>query len=111
MSRFMKRWLPAANAMLELIVLHLPSPLIAQRYRVSNLYEGPLDDPVAIAIRECDPNTHLMVYISKMLPDPVDKTKFFAFGRVFSGTAQPGMKVRIMTPGYKPNEPDSDTGN
>lgn len=107
MNRFMKRWLPAADAMLELIVLHLPSPLKSQRYRVSNLYEGPLDDPVAIAIRECDPNAHLMIYISKMLPDPVDKTKFFAFGRVFSGTAQPGMPVRIMTPDYKVDGSDS----
>ena len=108
MSRFMKRWLPAADAMLELVILHLPSPLTAQRYRVSNLYEGPLDDPVAIAIRECDPNAHLMVYVSKMLSDPFDKSKFFAFGRVFSGTAQPGMTVRIMTPDYKPD--GSDTG-
>lgn len=101
MKRFMKRWLPAADAMLELILVHLPSPLIAQRYRVRNLYEGPLDDEAAIAIRECDSNGHLMIYISKMIPDPVDKSKFFAFGRVFSGTAEAGMKVRILGPEYK----------
>lgn len=110
MSRFMKRWLPAADALLELICVHLPSPLVAQRYRCANLYEGPLDDLAAIGIRECDPNGHLVVYVSKMLPDPNDKTKFYAFGRVFSGTAQPGMCVRIMTPDYKPDQPNSDTG-
>ena len=43
MKCFMKRWIPAADALLELIVNHLPSPVQAQRYRVSNLYEGPLD--------------------------------------------------------------------
>lgn len=110
MSRFMKRWLPAADALLELVCVHLPSPLTAQRYRCANLYEGPLDDEAAIGIRECDSQAHLVVYVSKMLPDPVDKTRFFAFGRVFSGTAQPGMNVRIMTPDYKPDGPKSDSG-
>lgn len=37
---FMKKWIPAADAMLELIVYHLPSPIYAQMYRVDNLYEG-----------------------------------------------------------------------
>ncbi len=39
---FMKKWIPAADAMLELIVYHLPSPVSAQMYRVDNLYEGVL---------------------------------------------------------------------
>lgn len=99
---FMKKWLPAAEAMLELIVIHLPSPIEAQKYRASELYEGPADDEVAVSIRECNPNGHLMIYISKMIPSSKDKNKFFAFGRVFSGTATNGQKVRIMGPEYKP---------
>lgn len=102
MRTFMRKWLPAADAMLELIIDHLPSPIQAQRYRVSGLYEGPLDDPVAIGIRECDPNAHLLIYISKMIPESLDSGKFFAFGRVFSGTAQAGQIVRIMAHDYKP---------
>jgi elongation factor 2 len=102
MKAFMKQWLPAADALLELIVLHLPSPLEAQKYRVDNLYEGPLDDECAMAIRTCDKNGPLMIFISKMMPDPMDKRKFFAFGRVFSGTAQTGLNVRIMSPEYDP---------
>ncbi len=80
---------------------HLPSPQEAQRYRVNNLYEGPLDDAAAIAIRECDKNGPLMIYISKMVPDPNCKTKFYAVGRVFSGTAEAGLDVRILGPDYK----------
>jgi len=98
---FMKKWLPAADAMLELIILHLPSPIEAQQYRISGLYEGPMDDQAAIGIRECDPNAHLMIYISKMLPSAGDKNRFYAFGRVFSGTAVDGQRVRIMGPDYK----------
>merc|ERR1711916_918 len=47
----MRRFLPAAEALLEMIVLHLPSPVTAQKYRVETLYEGPLDDPAAEGVR------------------------------------------------------------
>lgn len=42
-----------------------------------------------------------MMYVSKMVPT-TDKSRFFAFGRVFSGTISTGQKVRIMGPNYKP---------
>lgn len=34
----MSKWLPAADCLLEMMVLHLPSPKIAQKYRTSYLY-------------------------------------------------------------------------
>jgi elongation factor 2 len=84
MKRVMQMWLPASTALLEMMIFHLPSPLTAQKYRVENLYEGPLDDNYAAAIRECDPEGPLILYVSKMIPAS-DKGRFFAFGRVFSG--------------------------
>jgi elongation factor 2 len=54
LKRLMQEWLPAAEALLEMIVNHLPSPKVAQKYRVENLYSGPLDDDCAKAIRTCD---------------------------------------------------------
>eukprot|EP01104_Vermistella_antarctica_P018823 TRINITY_DN7129_c0_g1_i1.p2 TRINITY_DN7129_c0_g1~~TRINITY_DN7129_c0_g1_i1.p2 ORF type:complete len:839 (-),score=291.02 TRINITY_DN7129_c0_g1_i1:131-2647(-) len=99
----MRRWIPAADALLEMIVHHLPSPAFAQKYRVENLYEGPLDDECANAIRNCDPNGPLMVYVSKMVPT-TDKGRFYAFGRVFAGTCKSGAKVRIMSPNYTPGK-------
>ena len=44
----MRKWLPAGDAMLQMIVIHLPSPVTAQRYRMELLYEGPHDDACAI---------------------------------------------------------------
>ena len=75
------------QALLEMMIWHLPSPAIAQVYRVENLYEGPLDDVYANAIRTCDSAGPLMLYVSKMIPAS-DKGRFFAFGRVFSGTVR-----------------------
>mmetsp|Transcript_147473 Transcript_147473/g.209338 ORF Transcript_147473/g.209338 Transcript_147473/m.209338 type:complete len:839 (-) Transcript_147473:79-2595(-) len=97
----MRKWLPAAEALLEMIVLHLPSPVVAQKYRVENLYEGPMDDECAKAIANCDANGPLMMYVSKMVPTP-DNGRFYAFGRVFSGTIASGQKVRLMGPNFSP---------
>ncbi|KAK9275653.1 hypothetical protein L1049_022920 [Liquidambar formosana] len=103
MKRVMQNWLPASDALLEMMIFHLPSPATAQKYRVENLYEGPLDDMYANAIRNCDPEGPLMLYVSKMIPAS-DKGRFFAFGRVFSGKVSTGLKVRIMGPNYVPGE-------
>jgi len=101
----MRKFLPAHEALLNMIVLHLPSPLKAQKYRVENLYEGPMDDECANAIRSCDANGPLMMYVSKMVPTS-DKGRFYAFGRVFAGTIRTGQKVRIMGPNYVPGKKD-----
>ncbi|EPY53280.1 translation elongation factor [Schizosaccharomyces cryophilus OY26] len=97
----MRKFLPAADALLEMIVLHLPSPKRAQQYRAETLYEGPMDDECAVGIRNCDPKAPLMVYVSKMVPTS-ERGRFYAFGRVFSGTVRSGMKVRIQGPNYTP---------
>lgn len=101
----MRKFLPAADALLEMIVIHLPSPLTAQAYRAETLYEGPIDDASGVAIRNCDPKADLMLYVSKMVPAS-DKGRFYAFGRVFAGTAKAGMKVRIQGPNYVPGKKD-----
>merc|ERR1719230_978036 len=87
------------------IVIRLPSPRTAQKYRVENLYEGPMDDEAAKAIRSCEKDGPLMMYVSKMVPTS-DKGRFYAFGRVFSGTIATGQKVRIQGPHYKVGSKD-----
>ncbi|OZJ04187.1 Elongation factor 2 [Bifiguratus adelaidae] len=99
----MRKFLPAGDALLEMICIHLPSPVTAQEYRVEQLYEGPMDDECAMGIRRCDPNAPLMLYVSKMVPTS-DKGRFYAFGRVFSGTVRSGLKVRIQGPNYVPGK-------
>ncbi|XP_055867261.1 eukaryotic translation elongation factor 2 [Biomphalaria glabrata] len=99
----MRKWLPAGDAMLQMIVIHLPSPVTAQKYRAELLYEGPFDDECCTAIKACDPKGPLMMYISKMVPTS-DKGRFYAFGRVFSGIVATGQKVRIMGPNYLPGK-------
>ncbi|TAQ90241.1 hypothetical protein B7494_g1406 [Chlorociboria aeruginascens] len=101
----MRTFLPAADALMEMMILHLPSPVTAQKYRAETLYEGPPDDEACIGIRDCDPKAPLMLYVSKMVPTS-DKGRFYAFGRVFAGTVRSGLKVRIQGPNYTPGKKD-----
>lgn len=55
MKAVMRTWLQAGEALLQMITIHLPSSITAQKYRMEMLYEGPHDDPVALGIKNCDP--------------------------------------------------------
>ena len=63
----------------------MSSPRRAQKYRAESLYDGPADDAACQAIRDCDKDGELMMYVSKMVPTS-DKGRFYTFGRVFSGS-------------------------
>jgi len=99
----MRKWLPAGEALLQMISIHLPSPHTAQKYRTELLYEGPIEDEVAVAMKNCNADGPLMMYVSKMVPTS-DKGRFYAFGRVFSGKVGTGQKVRIMGPNFVPGK-------
>jgi elongation factor 2 len=103
MKCLLRKWLPAGDTLLQMICIFLPSPSTAQKYRMEMLYEGPHDDEAAIAVKNCDPNGPLMMYVSKMVPTS-DKGRFYAFGRVFSGKVSTGMKARIQGPNFVPGK-------
>merc|ERR1712056_14429 len=103
MKAVMRNWLPAGDAMFQMIVIHLPSPVTAQKYRAELLYEGPHDDAACIGIKNCDPDGPLMMYVSKMVPTS-DKGRFYAFSRVFAGKVATGQKARIMGPNFVPGQ-------
>jgi elongation factor 2 len=99
----MKKFLPIGDALKEVIIDHIPPPVVAQKYRAEILYQGPMTDTNAVGIRDCNADGPLVVYISKMAP-AVGKG-FYAFGRVYSGTIRPGQKVYIWDPNSdKPKE-------
>lgn len=97
----LSKWLNCGDTILEMCVLHLPSPKQAQKYRAEYLYEGPMDDACGMAMRNCDPKGPLMMFVSKMVPAN-DSGRFYAFGRVFSGTIRSGQKVRVLGSNYHP---------
>ncbi len=103
LKKVFSRWLNVGDTIFDLIISHLPSPVVAQPYRTPLLYTGEMEDTAARGMMACDPEGPLMVYISKMVPAGIGG-QFYAFGRVFSGTVRMGEKVRIMGANYKVGE-------
>ena len=94
----MQRFMSVADALVGMVYHHLPSPITAQRYRASWLYAGDVTDAVGSSIARCDPSGPTVMFVSKMVPMPKSKS-FYAYGRVFSGTVRPGMKVWVYGSG------------
>lgn len=57
----MQKFQPASDAMLEMIAVHLPSPVVAQNYRYSLVYNGDAEDKYAQSIKSCDKKGPLIV--------------------------------------------------
>ena len=107
-------WIPAGEPMLEMIVNHLPDPKTAQAYRspcvyipnheipIEELEEEDQENRKAILSSEsykgiisCNSDGPSMVFISKMVPTS-EPGRFYAFGRIFSGTINTGDEVYII---------------
>ena len=55
-----------ADTLLAMIVMRLPSPRTAKKYLGENLYEDPMDDTAANAIRACDAAGPLLIYMTQI---------------------------------------------
>ena len=99
LKALMMKFLPASETLLQMMVVHLPSPKKAQAYRSEMLYSGEPEGKYYEGMKNCDQTATLILYISKMVPTP-DKGRFFAFGRIFAGKVKTGQKCRIMGNNY-----------
>ena len=93
------------SVVVNILVSHFVFSIITKYFqlRAELLYEGPPDDAACTAIKACDSDGPLMMYVSKMVPTS-DKGRFYAFGRVFSGKVATGQKCRIMGPNFIPGK-------
>jgi len=104
----MKLWCPAADALVRLIALKLPSPIEAQRYRAPLLYCGPVDgNKVGRAVAKCSSTAEapLTIFVTKLCPlssKPGSKPVLGALARVLSGVVRVGQEVSVLPPGYEP---------
>lgn len=103
-KRVMANFLPLPDALMDAIATHLPSSVVAQKYRMEALYAGPIDDECALAISLCDKDGPLMLYVANLAPSTHEENRFYAFGRVFSGTLVAGQQVRILGPDDRPGQ-------
>ena len=82
---------PVHEVLLDMAVEKLPSPLIAQEYRIPNIWQGDLESNVGKAMMSCDSEGPLSLMITKIWMDP--HAGEVAVGRVYSGMIKQGDTV------------------
>tara|TARA_Y100000590_G_scaffold196684_2_gene223310 strand:- start:10126 stop:12333 length:2208 start_codon:yes stop_codon:yes gene_type:complete len=82
---------PVHEVLLDMAVEVLPSPLIAQKYRIPNIWQGDLESETGKAMISCDSEGPLSLMITKIWMDP--HAGEVAVGRIYSGTISHGETV------------------
>lgn len=88
-----------ASGFVDMVVNHVPSPQQGAKQKLSHYYTGPQDTKIAESMLSSNPDGPLVVHVTKLL-NTSDATTFHSFGRVMSGTARPGEKVRVLGENY-----------
>jgi elongation factor 2 len=82
---------PLSDVLLGMVVEHLPSPDIAQRYRVPNIWSGDIESEEGQGMINTDPDGPLAVMVTDV---SIDKhAGEIATGRVYGGTIEKGSEI------------------
>ncbi|EFQ25514.1 elongation factor Tu GTP binding domain-containing protein [Colletotrichum graminicola] len=92
-----------STGFVDMIVRHIPSPEESAERYLEKYYTGPLDTKMAESMKSCNQDGPLVIHVTKLF-STADAKSFYSFGRVLSGTAQPGMQVRVLGEGYSTDD-------
>ena len=85
---------PLHRVVLDMVIRHLPSPIEAQKERISVIWKGDINSPEGQAMVKCDPKGPVALMMTKIIVDP--HAGEVAVGRLYSGTLKPGMELYIV---------------
>jgi len=88
---------PLYEAILNMVVDHLPSPIEAQKYRIPKIWQGKEGSQLVKSLLECDEKGPTVVAINNVVVDP--HAGLVATGRVFSGTVKTGDQLYLVNAG------------
>ncbi|HZY91219.1 MAG TPA: elongation factor EF-2 [Thermoplasmata archaeon] len=81
------------DVVFDMVVRHLPSPHVAQRYRIPNIWKGDAGSAVGQAMVATDSSGPTAFMVTDITMDP--NAGEIATGRVFSGRLQKGMELAV----------------
>ncbi|MDR1819889.1 MAG: elongation factor EF-2 [Methanobrevibacter sp.] len=85
---------PITEVLLGMVVKHLPSPLISQKYRVPTIWEGDIESEEGQGMINTDSEGPLAVMVTNV---SIDKhAGEIATGRVYGGAIEKGMEVYLV---------------
>jgi len=86
--------LPLHEAILDMVVEHLPNPIQAQRYRIPKIWKGDLNSEIGQAMLNCDDDGPTVMCFTMVQVDP--HAGLVATGRLFSGKVNEGQRVYLI---------------
>jgi elongation factor 2 len=84
---------PIDESTLIMMIEHLPSPHVAQKYRIPQIWHGDLNSEDGKAMLNTDANANTNIVVFNMIYDP--HSGEVPVGRVFSGVAKKGIELHI----------------
>jgi len=84
---------PIHEVLLDMVVDHLPSPDIAQKYRIPHIWRGDQESKLGKSMINSDENGPIALMITKIVMDP--HAGEVAVGRVYSGKITRGQEVYV----------------
>ncbi len=90
--------LPLDEAILEMVIKHLPSPKEAQKYKIEAIWRGKTDIDVYDALINVDANGPLVGMITKIFVHP-RTFQTVLIGRVWSGTLTNDVELYLLSKG------------
>ncbi len=85
---------PIHEVLLDMVVDHLPSPKIAQKYRIPHIWRGDETSELGKSMAEAKENGPLALMITKIIMDP--HAGEVAVGRMYSGKIERGQECYVI---------------
>ena len=86
---------PIHEVLLDMVVDHLPSPKIAQVYRIPQIWHGDENSELGKSMIACKEDAPLALMITKIIMDP--HAGEVAVGRLYSGKIERGQEVYVSS--------------
>lgn len=84
---------PAYEALLDIVVTHLPSPIEAQKYRAPSIWRGEAETEIGKNMMSCNREGAVAFMVTSIDVDP--HAGEVATGRLFSGTLEKGKELFV----------------
>ena len=84
---------PLHEVLNDMVIRHLPNPLVSQKRRVPVIWHGDADSDIGKQMTGCDPDGDVALMVTKITRDP--HAGEIATGRLFSGTLRRGQELYI----------------
>ncbi|RJS73438.1 elongation factor EF-2 [ANME-2 cluster archaeon] len=84
---------PLHEVVNDMVIRHLPDPLVAQKQRVPVIWHGDANSDIGKQMTACDPAGEVALMVTKITRDP--HAGEIATGRLFSGTIQRGQELYV----------------